>query len=69
MTIANFNSPKAQGKDFRILVKHRMLEIDLTVTQLAKDMELARNTVSMAINDPKRLPSVKKRIRKHLRLK
>jgi hypothetical protein len=69
MAIANFDPPTTQAKDLRLDAKRRLLELGLSITQLAKDMGLARNTVSIAINHPTMLPGVKKRIRKHLRLK
>lgn len=54
--------------NFALMVKVSLLERGLTVTKLAKQLRFARNTVSLAINHPTMLPSVKKRIRKELGL-
>ncbi len=48
------------------LLRHPKLK---TVTALARDLVLARNTVSIAINHPTMLPTVKRRIAKRLNLK
>jgi plasmid maintenance system antidote protein VapI len=55
-------------EDFALQAKTRLLEHGLTVTALAAQLGLARNTVSIAINHPSMLPSVKRRIRKALGL-
>lgn len=52
---------------FRIAAKKRMLELGLTVTALASRLGFARNTVSMAVNHSV-LPTVRRRIAKHLKL-
>lgn len=54
--------------NFALRAKTRLLERGLTVTQLAGELGFARNTVSIAINHPSMLPTVKAAIRKHLQL-
>lgn len=56
----------AQDK-FTLLAKTRLLETGLTVTGLARRMKLARNTVSMAINN-RVFPSVRARIARELKM-
>lgn len=67
MATANTRNKRPQG-DFRILVKSALLERHDTVVALAKRLDLARNTVSIAINHPTMLPTVKQKIAKHLKL-
>ena len=67
MATANTVNRRPQDQ-FALQAKTRLLQLGLTVTQLADDMGLARNTVSIAINHPTMLPTVKRRIRKQLRL-
>lgn len=67
MATANTVTTRRQG-DFDLRVKTLLLECHLTVTALAKELGLARNTVSIAINHPTMLPTVKQRIRDHLGL-
>lgn len=69
MSAANTNTPPLQARDFKLVAKKRLLERDMTVTALAERLGLARNTVSMAINHPTMLPTVKRRIAAHLRLR
>jgi hypothetical protein len=47
------------------LLRHPRLR---TVKALADDLGLARNTVSVAINHPTMHPTVKARIKQHLRI-
>ncbi len=56
----------AQDK-FKVKAKIRLLELDLTVTDLARKVGKARNTVSMAINHPV-FPGVRRRIARALKL-
>ncbi|MES2596397.1 MAG: hypothetical protein V4662_13715 [Verrucomicrobiota bacterium] len=58
----------AQAASFKEAVKVALIQRGLSVTALAKELQLARNTVSMAINQELTLPSVKKLIREHLGL-
>lgn len=67
MATANTVTKRAQG-DFALMAKTRLLELRLTVTSLASELGLARNTVSIAINHPTMLPTVKRRIANHLHL-
>lgn len=67
MSLAKSQSPQAQDK-FTLRVKMLLLTRQQTVTALADALGLARNTVSIAINHPTMLPTVKARIRSHLRL-
>lgn len=55
-----------QPEKFRLAAKTRLLELDMNITQLASELGLARNTVSLAINHPTMLPGVKERICQHL---
>ncbi len=61
------NAHTLQG-DFALSVKVALLKRRLTVTRLASELGLARNTVSIAINHPSMLPTVKTRVRKHLKI-
>jgi DNA-binding Xre family transcriptional regulator len=54
--------------DFAIRCKVRLAERRLTVTELAKRLDLARNTVSLAIHHPTLLAAVRARITKELGL-
>lgn len=54
--------------NFAIKAKTKLLERGLTVTQLAGELGFARNTVSIAINHPSMLPTVKAAITRHLEL-
>lgn len=67
MSTANTVRRKPQD-DFALAAKTRLLQHSKTVTALAAELGLARNTVSIAINHPTMLPTVKRRIRTHLRL-
>lgn len=58
--------PLTQDK-FRSAAKKALIDRNLTVTALAGELGLARNTVSMAINHPV-FPTVRRRITKHLKL-
>jgi plasmid maintenance system antidote protein VapI len=44
---SQFKSPQA---NFTLRAKKRMLDLDLSVTALAKELGVNRNTVSLAIN-------------------
>jgi DNA-binding Xre family transcriptional regulator len=68
MATANNNHPRKQAFSFRRQVKKRLIDRDSNVTKLAEELKLARNTVSMAINHPSVLPTVKARIIHHLDL-
>lgn len=52
---------------FRIAAKKALIEHDLTITALAKQLGYARNSVSMAINHAI-LPGVRREIAKKLKL-
>lgn len=67
MAIANTITKNAQG-DFTLAAKTALLRKGKTVTGLALELGLARNTVSIAINHPTMLPGVKVRIRSKLNL-
>lgn len=67
MTTANTTTHHAQG-NFALAAKTALLQQGLTVTALAHSLGFARNTVSIAINHPSMLPTVKARIRSHLGL-
>lgn len=60
--------PRTSQDPFKVAAKSALISRGLTVTALAGDLGLARNTVSIAINHPTMLPTVKSRIRKHLSL-
>jgi hypothetical protein len=68
MAIANKVRPAPQAQFSAKAVKVRLIELDLTVTELAKRLGLARNTVSLAINQATMLSRVKARIRRELRM-
>ena len=53
--------------NFRPAAKKALVDHELTVTALARDLGLARNTVSMAINHPV-FPTVRRRIAARLKL-
>lgn len=46
---ANHKRPRTQA-DFSLRAKTRLLEINLSVSDLARELGLNRNTVSLAIN-------------------
>lgn len=58
---------KARQEPFRITAKKRLLERNLTVSALARQLGFARNTVSMAINHPV-FPTVRRKIATHLNI-
>jgi len=59
--------PTIPQDKFRIAAKRRLLDRDMSVTDLAKALALHRNTVSQAINHPI-LPTVRRRIAQELRM-
>lgn len=65
MAIAKSHRKHLQDK-FTVWAKTRLLVQGRTVTELATSLNLARNTVSIAINHPTMLPTVQKRIREAL---
>lgn len=67
MAIAN-TSPETPQADFAYAAKSKLLRQQKTITELARDLGLARNTVSIAINHPSMLPTVKARISRALAL-
>lgn len=67
MAIANKKQITMQD-EFRVAAKTRLLELRLSVTALAEELGFQRNTVSIAINHPTMLPTVKRRIARRLRL-
>ena len=67
MTTANTFTKGAQG-NFALAAKTALLQRSMTITALAQTLGFARNTVSIAINHPSMLPTVKARIRSHLGL-
>jgi plasmid maintenance system antidote protein VapI len=69
MATANRVRKKTQPqKGFRLAVRLKLVEKDLSVTGLARELGLARNTVSIAINHESMLPRVKERIGRFLGL-
>jgi len=68
ISTANIKTPFVQDH-FRTAVKTRLIHENLSVSDLAKKLGLARNTVSIAINHASMLPTVKRRIKTTLRLK
>ena len=58
--IAN-NRAKTRQDKFCVAAKTRLVELNLSITELAKRIGFARNTVSMAINHPI-YPTVRRRI-------
>ena len=67
MATAN-TTPKTPQGDFHLTVKTALLRRKKTVVALAQELGFARNTVSIAINHPSMLPTVKTAIRRHLKL-
>lgn len=59
---------QSQAK-FALRAKTQLLKRGLSIKDLAVILGLARNTVSMAINHPTVLPTVKERIRTELKMK
>lgn len=68
MATANSVHSPAQAPSFRRLVKLRLVELDLSISELARRLDLARNTVSLAINHESMFPAVKERIREAIEL-
>ncbi|MCW0218215.1 MAG: hypothetical protein OJI67_07815 [Prosthecobacter sp.] len=68
MPPANLATLPTQATSFRIAAKKRLLELGISVTGLARQLNLARNTVSVAINHESMHPTVKNRIREVLKL-
>lgn len=66
MANANDITPHLQAGSFRRWAKTRLLDRQISVTELARALGLARNTVSVAINHETMLPTVKERIRRAL---
>lgn len=66
MANANDTTPNLQAGSFRRWAKTRLLDRQLSVTALARQLGLARNTVSLAINHETMFPTVKERIRRAL---
>ncbi len=64
---ANTKNAKRQG-DFTLRVKTELLERGLSVSDLARNLGLSRNTVSLAINRGLYEPT-RDRIKTHLSLK
>lgn len=62
------SQPKQKQDKFTLRVKTALLHRGWTITQLAKELSLARNTVSISINHPSMLPTVKTRISQLLSL-
>ena len=67
IAIDNPRALKRQDK-FRVAALKALIDHDLTITELATKLDLARNTVSIAINHASQFPEVKERIRKFLKL-
>lgn len=67
MATANIINTGTQA-DFAKAARKALIDRGLTVTQLARHLKLARNTVSIAINHPTMFPGVKARITKFLAL-
>ena len=61
------NNPTPQP-NFKIQAKTALIQRGMNVTQLAKAISKARNSVSIAINHNSMLPGVKKQISKFLKL-
>lgn len=57
-----------QVPSFRLAVKRRLLDLDMTVTELAGRLGLSRTAVSLAINHESLFQGVKNRIREVLTL-
>ncbi|HEY1048237.1 MAG TPA: hypothetical protein VGE39_00725 [Prosthecobacter sp.] len=66
MAPANSVNTQPQATSFRLWAKTRLLEKGLSVSALAKNLQLARNTVSIAINHDSMFPNVKERIKEAL---
>jgi len=60
-------NPTAPQEKFSIAAKKRLLEKELTVTQLAEHLGLARNTVSLAIHHAI-FPAVRRKVAEFLDL-
>lgn len=67
MATANTNPESAQGL-FKKAAKTALVAHEMSVTELARSLGLARNTVSIAINHPTMFPGVKRRISTLLKL-
>lgn len=59
--------PQSSQQKFKILAKKALIERDLSITDLAKQLGYARNSVSMAINHSI-LPGVRRKIAQHLKI-
>jgi len=68
MTRVTTRQPREQAPSFRRQVKIRLLDLDMTVTDLAQKLRRPRSIVSTAINQPGLLGDLKERIRKELKL-
>lgn len=67
--MANANPRTQRTQDaFYLAVKTELVRRQSTVTSLARQLGLARNTVSMAINHATILPTVRRKIARHLKL-
>ncbi len=67
-TIVNQVYTCLQAPSFRLAVKRRLLDLEMTVTELAGRLGLSRTAVSLAINHESLFPGVKERIREVLEM-
>jgi predicted transcriptional regulator len=56
---------KSKQDNFRIAAKHRLVTIDKTIADLARDIQRPRSTVSQAINHG-RFPNVVRKVKEAL---
>lgn len=68
VTIVNRVNTCLQASSFRLAVKRRLLDLEMTVTELAARLGLSRTAVSLAINHEGLFLGVKKRIREALEM-
>ncbi len=65
---ANTKREQRQNKISAIEIKQRLVAKGLTVSQVARNLGYARNTVSLSIHHPTLYPSVRSQVIKHLGL-
>jgi transposase-like protein len=69
MTDVNNKTRMRQDQSFRLAAKRKLLDIDLSVADLARRMNVSRTAVSVSINHHTMYRTMKTRIAKELGLK
>ena len=70
MQLATANSASAAGQAEipAVVIKKKILEQGSSISEIARQLGYARNTVSLAIHHPSLFPAVRERVIEHLNL-